>query len=524
MNSNKTISLQGNHIILEFPYSAGMVDRVKALPDRKYDPGTHTWTLPASSFHADIASRFGVQHQFLIRPEIMGLLQKKMSMKNTFKDIRLYPYQAKAVEFFMDADGRALCGDDMGMGKTIEALVYMNTILIKPALVVCPASVLYKWEAEIKKWTPYTCAIITQRKSELPDVDIWIMSYDIMSSKADELRKHNFGIIIADECHRITNPKALRTKTMLALKENRFIGLSGTPFLNRPIELFPILQKIQPQEWSDWWSFARRYCDAHQIECWIKTGGRPEKKIIWDTKGISNPEELKARLQSIYIRREKKEVMKDLPDLTRDIIPMVTSMSAYLRYEQELLKMGEPLAVVTKLHQHIGELKQETVFSLACDILSNVDNKLVIFAHYKNTVEWYMSRLMAEGYTVDKIVGSTSSKERYSIVQNFLGEDDPVCVIVSEAGNEGIDLYRASYGIVAERAWNPGKEEQFEGRLHRQGQKNAVTIYYPVITGTFDEDHHMLIEQKREVFKTLMGGSDVTTNIQNELFRKLKGA
>ncbi len=504
---NKSIRLDNSQIVVEFPYSDGLKKRVKEIPCRQWDSVREVWTFPAHKIIAKRVVEFGEEYNFLIAPEVLTLAHGN-GTPLTLDRSSLYPHQREAVDFIHANQGTCLVADEMGVGKSAESLWYAKEKgdKINRLLIVCPANVTYKWGIEVDKWYGKEWAVITKVKQDIPDVPVLIMSYTIMQKRALDLTDVPFDLAIFDECHALCNGNALRSKAARRIVATRTLFLSGTPFLNRPVELYNLLNMINPIEWENYWAYTGRYCDRQQK--WIGKGRK-----VWDVSGASNLDELRHRLEPIMLRRTKKEVLKDLPELARVVIPLDNEYKTeYNRVWQELkevvkiaknLKSPEVLTRLTAVRQVVGMAKVKAAAELAEDILDNPNEKVVVYAHHKMVVEKLVEEL--KEYGVATIVGEDNQQTRADVVDKFQNKQFPRVIVMSSAGAEGIDLWRASNLIFCEREWNAGKESQAEGRLHRIGQKNAVTAHYLVLKNTLDERVHNLIESKREVFGITMG-------------------
>lgn len=503
----KQIVINNSRLEISFPYSEGLKNRVKQLPCRSWDSVNEVWYLPAHRIVAKRAVEFGEEHNFLIAAEVYTLANGNGIPIETDRSL-LYPYQKDAVDFIHDNQGTCLIADEMGLGKTVEALWYAKEKgdKVKSILIVCPATVTYKWGNEIDRWYGVPWQVVAKVNQKLEDVPILIMSYTIMTKKYAELIDRPFDLFIADECHYITNPKSLRSKVARKIIATRTLFLSGTPFMNRPVELFNLLNMINPIEWENYWAFTGRYCDRK-----AKYIGKGRK--IWDVSGASNLDELRNRISPVMLRRTKAEVLVELPELVRTIIPLdINSKREYNKALAELkdavkltqnLHSEEVLTRLTAVRQLLGLAKVSAALELAEDILAEPDKKVVLFAHHKRVVDKLVEEL--KEYGVATIVGADSQQVRANTIEKFQHKILPRVVVMSAAGSEGIELHRASDIIMVERQWNPAREAQAEARLHRIGQKNAVTAHYLVVRNTMDERVHELIEAKRTVFGTVVG-------------------
>jgi SWI/SNF-related matrix-associated actin-dependent regulator of chromatin subfamily A-like protein 1 len=495
-----TAMLEGENIVLSFPYNLDTLDIVRDITGRAWDKGRKVWLIPATPWHAhEVQSR--LSGLFYFDPAI-ARLAKGTRVRPTIKlPDGLYPFQQDGVRYIINTGGRCIVADAMGLGKTIEALAYVKMFGGK-ILIVSPANVLFKWRDEYRKWVGGSCEVILTGAEPLPEVDALIMSYAIMTGRYEELAQMPFDIGIWDEAHYLKNPKAQRTRVAKGIINaglQRVLFLSGTPFMNEPTELFPLLNMIDPLGFRDYWQYVRKYCGAELID----------GMLIVPKRTVTNVDELTKRLEKVMIRRTKQDVLSELPDLTRSYIPIeIDNMSAYVRACRDvsgwLREKGKEVKsisnVLTKLgilRQIIGEGKVAAAVELAENILES-GQSVVLFAHHKDVVAKLMGRL--KSYRPLVIDGSTPAAKRNENSKLFLMPQSPFRVmIMSVAGAEGIDMYSASDIIFVEREWTPAKEEQAESRLHRIGQKSNVTAHYIVAAGTYDEEMNKLVQEKRQV-------------------------
>jgi len=186
-------------------------------------------------------------------------------------------------------------------------------------------------------------------------------------------------------------------------------------------------------------------------------------------------------------------------------------MLDFKRYLKDNGKTTDPnaLSKLNMLRQIIGMGKVDAAVELAEDALLEPDKKIVLYAHHKAVVQALCEKL--KDYGVDTIVGDDSNTKRADTMKRFQTQDLPRVLVISSAGGEGVDLFRADTMITVEREWNEAKESQAESRLHRNGQKHAVMVYYLVAHNTIDKDIDELIERKRDAFDSVIGLEDIRT-------------
>lgn len=496
-------------IEFHFPFDLKTKNRVKAIPSSVFDPDDRIWYLPASDYHARMAIQFAQENDFHVSPELSKMGRETIVHRNPSLRKLLRPYQIAGVEFLHAAGGRAIIGDDMGIGKTFTALAYIFESGFARTLVVCPASVTWNWKNEVEKWLPgWTSTVITGYNTPIEtDHRILITSYNVFTNRVHELNDMRFDCMIADESHYLANEKASRTQAAKLMIVPHFIALSGTPFLNKPIELYPQLNILSPAVFNNFWSFGRKYADGKKD--W---GGH------WVFNGASNIPELKSKLAYLMLRRTKAEVLTELPPIQRTYYPVDnTSQTLHSEYLNEIKQLrltwmttkGTALSKIAGARQLVGLMKIPHAVEMAEIALKSAD-KIVLFCHHKEVVSQISKAL--ESYGLIKIVGDTPQQDRFDLVNKFTNDPNIHIAIISLAGGEGINLQAASTLIFVERAWNPGKESQIEGRLHRIGQAGSVNVIYLILRGTIDDKIHRIIERKRVIFNDLIGLDDIPTN------------
>ncbi len=250
----KSITIENNRVVIRSPYSVGMTQRIKELYGRVWDKDNNYWHLPAAPLYAKIAVSFGNEHNFTISGDVLKLARFNLNPIVKLDRTLLYSYQGEAVDFIHNNGGNCILADSCGLGKTIEALWAIkeqpNTTKV---LVVCPASVIYKWQDEVKKWLGKDAVVIKKGKDDIPKEDgIIIMSYDILARTVNRIDNYRFDLMICDECHYITVKSTRRSCAVKNVHTKARLMLSGTPFLNRPIELWNILNTLNPYKWANY--------------------------------------------------------------------------------------------------------------------------------------------------------------------------------------------------------------------------------------------------------------------------------
>lgn len=450
------------------------------------------------------------------------LVQQKTDTNIEIKGIKgeLYPYQKVGVEFLIASGGRAIISDPPGLGKSLQALAYIAHQNFTRSLIVAPASVKSSWVKEAKKWTKMSYIEIDSKTdlSKIPaDVQLWIINYDILKKHLNTLLKTRFDVVVADECHMVKSRTAQRTKALMAIAKHvpHVVLLSGTPLLSRPVEMYTLLNMVDPVTWNNWYDFTRRYCGGQQ--------GR----FGYEVGGATNTEELHQRIKRHFIRRQKKDVLTQLPPKIRIDVPVKLDPAMAKQYDAaeqdlasfliqykgkqpaEVAKMiaAEQLAKLNILRQITALGKIPTAIELIDSVLE-AGEKILIFSSFMEPLR-QLQQMYANNSVM--ITGETSVEDRGGIVTRF--QEDPNTRIffggIRSAG-VGITLTAAQNVLFLDYAWNPADMQQAEDRIHRPGQQAAsVNIYQLHAEGTIDGRLLALLKQKQVVFDKVIEGAAV---------------
>ena len=516
---------------VEFSYDARAVEGIKGIPGRRFDPGTKSWTVPRGVEDAlgTFATRFGlsVPPELLTAAVTADATRAASHAVDATLDVpapegRAYlPFQRAGIAFASSRPA-SLIADEMGLGKTIEALGVINADpAIQRVLVVCPATLKLNWVREAERWLVRPARIAIATSQVWPDADVVIINYDILHVHAAALAATAWDLLVADECHYAKNAKARRAKALYAIRASRRLFLTGTPILNRPSELYPIVHALDSAAWPDFFGFARRYCAAYQ--------GR----FGWDFSGASHLDELQERLRgSIMIRRLKKDVLTELPAKRRQIIEVSANGAAgvvererkgwaareaeteRLRDAVELAKAGtedeykhavEALqAGARAAFTEMAKLRHDTALAKAPQVIAHIedalegsDGKIVVFAHHHDVVAAIAEALGSQAVV---LTGETPFPARQVAVDRF--QSDPACRVfigsITAAG-VGLTLTAASHVVFAELDWVPANITQAEDRLHRIGQTQAVLVQHLVLDGSLDATMARRLVDKQEI-------------------------
>lgn len=449
-----------------------------------------------------------------------------------------FPFQRKGIRFIKKNKGRALIADDMGLGKTIQVLGWLAVNPNKrPVVIITPSNAKYNWADQIKEHTKMKCQVLSGRIPYPITESIVIINYDILTytkkikgikreaekTWKNELIKFKPKVLVIDECHYVKNRGADRTKACKKISKNipHFLPLSGTPILNRPVEFFPVLNMIQPKEFSSFWRYAFRYCEPK----------RGFKGRGWDFTGASHLDELHERIHCFFLRRMKNEVLKQLPKKQRTILTIDISNAEeyqkakifFLQWYREIAgKASAKRAKKAQALVKIGQLKQlvaEGKINAACqwidDFLFSTQEKLVVFVYHRKIFD-----LLIKKYKRISAIGGKAGKERQHQVKKF--QTNPKCRIfigTIKADKESITLTASSTVLFLELGWTPSEHDQAEDRVNRIGQKdNKINAYYLLGRNTIDQYVWDIIEKKRIVINKIIDG-DTKSNTKINIFK-----
>ena len=490
--------------------------------------------FPSTKIDQDIVVQADEEVKLNLRNEKKAVKAEKLK-KSTDSSLlisgirgNLYPYQKVGVEFFINSGGRAMLCDEPGVGKTAQVLAYLVHTKKKRSLVVCPASVKFSWEIEVKKWTKLKSQVIdgkTDFRTIDHDTNVVIVNYDVLKKLFNELMKIEWDCVVGDESHLIKNNAAQRTKAFKAIAKNAksLLLLSGTPVLSKPVELWNALQLMDEKTWNNYWDFCRRYCGAHQT------------RWGWEVGGATNLDELQQRIGRYFLRRKKEDVLKDLPEKVFIDVPVDmdserqkeynTAEKEFARYLRDYKKKKHTeitRAMTAEKLTKINFLRQISVWgkinSAKEMIESIVDSgqKVLVFSSFNAPLE----KLQESFPNSVMITGKTEVSERGKLVNQF--QTDPSTKVFfggTMAAGVGITLTAASYVIFLDYSWNPADMEQALNRAHRPGTTAThLTIYQIYSKGTIDEFMRKLLTKKQKVFDKLIDGKKSKDDVSMDDF------
>ena len=463
------------------------------------------------------------------------------SLPNQFLST-LYEFQKDGINFGIQRKGRFLLADEMGVGKSIQAIGV--SLLFKenwPVLIICPSSLKLVWRDDIEKWIPeinkdkINIQVFKSSKDQFKNGEkFYIMSYDLSVKLEQKIKDKNFNFIIADEAHYLKSQDAKRTKCLIPIiqKSKRVLLLTGTPILSKPVELYPLLTMIRPDLFHNFKIYGNRYCD-------------PKANFFGvDWTGSSCAKELNYILKNIMIRRLKKDVISQLPPKKRQKIEIQTDpkivkqISAISINSEALFKKLEeinnnPLNLKLNLDDEEGEGKENInnlfnkLYILSAEAKANgvkeyirylIDNrcKFLIFAHHKvmlDAIEEEVKKLKIDYIRID---GKIKVEKRQEFVNKFQKDETCLVAILSiTACYTGITLTAASTVVFSELHMTPAVMIQAEDRAHRIGQEHqCVNIHYLYGPDTLDEILFRMLNEKQNIFSNTVDNKSANMDVR----------
>jgi len=529
------ITKSGNYFRIAFHYNPYLVEKVKQLPERRFDALNKCWIVPASQEGA--VRNFADRNNFSFcvdevadetyaeipaMPELTQAIPLKMEM---------FPFQKTGVAYAIEKK-RLIIGDQPGLGKSCQAIATVMAGNAFPCLVIAPSSLKTNWEREWAMWTDKKCMILNDAVKrnfnlfwDANLVQVFIVNYESLKKyfvekieipKGQKLRINHihfkkqfvgmFKSVIIDESHRCKSSATQQSKFAKGICTGKeyILALTGTPVINKPVDLISQLGIIdQMNAFGGYQAFKQRYCAG------------PDE--------ASNLRELNYRLNmTCFYRRDKQDVLKDLPDKMRQVAMCeISTRKEYQDAEADLVKYlreykdaddekiarslrGEIMVTIGILKNISARGKLADVYEFVDDILESGE-KLVLFANLHEVI----NAIKAHYPKAVSITGMDDMASRQQAVDSF--QKDPKCQLIVcsiKAAGVGLTLTASSRVAFIEIPWTAADTDQCEDRCHRIGQKDSVTCTYFLGQNTIDEHIYKIIQQKREIAKTITGATE----------------
>lgn len=442
----------------------------------------------------------------------------------------LRPYQESGFQwlnYLQEVQWGGILADDMGLGKTVQALSFIHHLKQEQgnlkALVVCPTTLMFNWQNEIKKFTPslsyyvhHGGARIRERLSQF-DIDVIITTYGTLRSDIKQFIEVDFDYVILDESQAIKNPNSKVTKAACLLKAKNRLCLTGTPLQNNTFDIYAQMNFLNPGMLGSVEFFKQEFSIP------IDKFGEKEQK-----------DHLRKLIYPFILRRTKEQVAKDLPEKQEMILFCEMGVEqrkiydAYRNdYRDKILGVVDEQGVqksqltilqgLMKLRQICDSpaiVNEQERFpnvsvkleEIGRELIENISNhKALIFSQFLGMLALIKEKLKELGVVYEYFDGSTSANDREKAINHF--QNDEACrvfLISLKAGGVGLNLTAADYVYIVDPWWNPAVEQQAIDRTHRIGQTKNIFAYRMICTDTVEDKILKLQDRKRSLARDLI--------------------
>lgn len=463
----------------------------------------------------------------------------------------LRPYQQQGLNwlmFLMEYQFGGILADDMGLGKTLQTLsmlevMRLNGQLDRPALVVCPTSLVGNWINESHKFTPNLNIKSAHGSSRqktldtLADYDVVVTTYPLINRDFEQLEQQEFKLLILDEAQNIKNPRAQMTQSIKRLNSDYRLCLSGTPIENHLGELWSLFDFLMPGFLGPQNKFSKEY-----------------RKPIETLQDQEVQFRLHKKIKPFVLRRKKEEVAKELPKKTEIVKYISLDNDQRMLYEAIRISMEdkvknilkdkglaksqlECLDALLKLRQICCapqllnfESTQQIKTSAKLEYIKETvpemleeGRKILLFSQFAQMLHIISGELEALGIDYAKLTGET--RDRQSQIERFQNGDVSIFLISLKAGGTGLNLTAADTVIHYDPWWNPASEAQASDRAYRIGQTKPVFVYKLICEETIEEKVLKMQESKKSLNQSMFGKQsidsikDLTADNLLELFK-----
>ncbi|MBM4243439.1 MAG: DEAD/DEAH box helicase [Deltaproteobacteria bacterium] len=466
-------------------------------------------------------------------------------------DLRSYQKVGVAwLQFLSELGAGGILADDMGLGKTIQTLAVLEWRRARdgrmPSLVVAPTSVAPNWIREAERFVPGLKCILLHGLGRhahyegVPEADIVVTTYALLRRDVERLRDIRFRYVILDEAQQIKNHAAATTAAAKSLHAEARLALTGTPIENRLLELWSILDFVNPGMLGGWRSFSRR----HERPVVAALAGVPTAADLdpdleedatddsWVAQAaFDEAAGLRARIRPFVLRRNKAEVESDLPPkietdvivelkpaqhrayaaliaATREDVARRIAQDGFERNRMVVLtallrlrQMACDPRLVDPRYRPRDSAKLEAFRELVSEVVAS-GRRALVFSQFVELLTLLRADLDANGVPYAYLDGRT--RDRAAVLRAFTEGTMPLFLLSLRAGGTGVNLTAADVVIHLDPWWNPAVEEQATDRAHRIGQRKTVSVYRIIAAGTIEEAILRLKRQKRALASSVI--------------------
>lgn len=439
----------------------------------------------------------------------------------------LYDFQVDGVMQLLN--GKKLLSDEVGLGKTVTTIAYINIKDYKKVLIVCPVALKKQWQNEIKKFMLKNSVMLQGNKKQRNEIlinnpDILIVNYEQLRNN-ESLLKYKYDIIVFDEVHRLKNKATKTFKTSQKLKSDDKIGLTATPFVNKPEELHTICNFL----WNfiPWWQFSKKFCEWDKL--WLRNNQQINVIV-----GYKNLKILHNLLNIRMIRRFKKDVMKQLPKriYKNYFIEPSHEQQLIINYYERAIKFDDnPTNILANLTMarmacDSTELIAESNSDKAIDIkfiesakikqlkeiVSICNGKILCFTQWSK-----MADILHKEFSESNLI-TGDTKDKNEVIENFKTNGNKL-LFATDCLSYGTNLQFISNLVHFDLPWSSAKIEQREGRVDRINQQNNMLIFKLLISNSIEDRVVDLLTYKQSLFNQIVEGKNMIELIK-EVFKK----
>ncbi|MBP3820178.1 DEAD/DEAH box helicase [bacterium] len=453
----------------------------------------------------------------------------------------LRPYQEVGLKWLWTniSKGFGACmADDMGLGKTIQVISLLLKMkeenkLKKPVLVICPTTLMGNWMKELQMFAPNLDAVIYHGTDRILDInhDVILTTYAIMRIDVEELKKHQWGVIIVDEAQNIKNPDTAQTLAIKMLKSEVKIAMTGTPVENRLTELWSIFDFINKGYLGSLREFQKSYAIPIErfkensranklkmsISPFVLRRLKTDKHVISDLpeKMVLNEYCYLSKVQKVLYEKTLNEMMEKISGFTGvnrrgNIFKLITALKQICNHPYQFLKSGE-------MGRELSG-KMEKCLDLVQNILDRGE-KTLIFTQYKEMGD-ILCKVISQECNTEPLFfhGSLTVPQREELIDKFQNDENAKVMILSlKAGGTGLNLTSATNVIHYDLWWNPAVEDQATDRTYRIGQDKNVMVHRMITLGTFEEKIDEMLKSKKELADmAVYEGEKIITELTDE--------
>ncbi len=554
------IRFKNRYLLINPNEAKALMERLKA-PIRSFNSmeilkGAFVDEIGGYSFDYDETVKSILEN--IVKPEKVKLPLKLKA--------KLRPYQERGFMWLYSntLKGLGSCiADDMGLGKTVQVITLLLKLkeegkFNKPALVVCPTTLLGNWQKECEKFAPSLNVVIyhglnraaapksksagesktpKESKNIFKDEDLIITTYGTVRSDIDYLKELEWGLVIVDEAQNIKNPAIDQTRAVKSLKSDCRIAMSGTPVENRLTELWSIFDFINKgyllnlNEFQKQYSVPiEKYRNRNKIENLKKSTSpfllrrlKTDKSIIDDLpeKNVNNEYCRLTKEQAALYTKTLDDIMAEIEtsegiDRKGLVLKLISSLKQICNHPVNYIKKGEAAKELSGKSLKIIELIDKILYS---------GEKVLIFTQYKEMGD-ILVKIIEKEFKLEPIFfhGGIPRKKRDEMVEEFQNPESrkSIMILSLKAGGTGLNLTSAANVIHYDLWWNPAVEDQATDRAYRIGQKKDVSVYRLITLGTFEEKIDEMITSKKTLANlTVSAGEQMLTEMSDKELKKI---